>query len=208
MNRTSLMCSENIIKEAIAKKTLDNISCIVIVFDNFISSLYGKPQSSYNIASNNTHDLNFTPKKTLPPIGLSKVNPITHTNFDLGDNDIDKTHSAKAIEYMLSTVKKVNIGLDNDAGSDFKYANKPPQVQSAHPHKPALYTTNNVSTLNTTPHKVVDKLKYSYRLPKMTDKPKLPYSESFSNVKTRHHTQPRSSTQLFTVPPEYAKIKR
>lgn len=48
--------------------------------------------------------MTLSPKKSE---GLAKMS--SHLNYDLTDEDLDNTHSSKAIEYMLNSLKKQNI---------------------------------------------------------------------------------------------------
>lgn len=45
------------------------------------------------------YDMTFSPKTVFPSLQRGTKDLMT-TNYDLSDNDLDKTHSAKAIEYL------------------------------------------------------------------------------------------------------------
>lgn len=105
INRIALACSEYVVKEAIDKKAMDNVSCNIIFFDNFINSLNGRPVTD---TSSHGLDYAYTPKKDLHKLGIASSLP-SHLNFDLTDNDIDRNHSSKALEYMLNNMKKRQI---------------------------------------------------------------------------------------------------
>ena len=67
IDKIALKWSEFISKEAIDKKALDNISWNIIIFDNFINTLNGKPvindnQLTPNNVDNDSFDMSFTPK--------------------------------------------------------------------------------------------------------------------------------------------------
>lgn len=101
INQIAHSCSEGVVKNAISNKALDNISWNIIFFDNFISFLNGRPLSNL---SSQAFEMTLSPKKSE---GLAKMS--SHLNYDLTDEDLDKTHSSKSIEYMLNGLKKQNI---------------------------------------------------------------------------------------------------
>ena len=206
INRIALSWCEQLVKEAMDKRTLDNISWNMIMFENFINSLNGNALTSFSEPPQSQlkkFDLSFTPKKSLPP--LSKHKDIIKTNYDLNDDDVDKTHSSKVIEYMIGTMKPIDVARNNEEND-----------QNIGTKQNLFYKSQNQ---NITPSKDLDRLKYSYRLPSVGEKSKLPYVKSFANtnelktiqtknayniaVGSRHHTQPRMQTKPFTFTNDY-----
>lgn len=97
LNTIALLWSESIVKEAIDNKALDNISWNIIIFDNFLSFLKGRPITTQGSA----FDTVMPKSKHESPITGTLS---SSTNHDLTDADIDRTHSSKAIEYLLQNL--------------------------------------------------------------------------------------------------------
>lgn len=118
IDRVASVCAQAVAKEAIERKALDNISCNVILFDNFINFLNGIPVRS----ENKTREGVFPQKHN-----FHTTNPRTtmtaYANYDLTDKDIDKSHSSKSIDYLLTNLKKLNIAREGQHLID-KYTNK------------------------------------------------------------------------------------
>jgi hypothetical protein len=96
-----------VVKDAIDRKALDNISCNIIFFDHFISFLSGRPSTN----SSKGLEMTISPKRGEVDTNILSMVP-SHLNFDLTDKDIDTAHSTKSIDYIVNSIKKMKILSD------------------------------------------------------------------------------------------------
>lgn len=170
------------------KKALDNISCNVIVFDNFINTLNGSPVSKNaqtiegSTPSHNAYDLSFSPKKTLPPLNRNLTADSSSNNFDLTAADMDHNHSEKSVEYILTNMNKINT-LQEGQSLLNKFSNEPEPSGGLFSKSINKYGSGPKEAFGNNDRKSLDRgSKQSYKLPNVLKNDK-PYIESFNNPK-------------------------
>ena len=114
LNLISYSWAETWVKDAIDKKALDNISCNVIFFSNFANFLNGNNDSGHQ--SLNENIVKGIKREVQPKIYQNSIP--SHLNFDLTDNDLDKTHSTRAIEYLQENINRLNKNEDSKKNTD------------------------------------------------------------------------------------------